>query len=133
MAITPKDMEMLAEMAKAMKTSSEGAVAKVAPVHYTITGAEDWPMFQFMLGGFGLAWVLIVGLLVYIWKDLKVRIGSQRAEDAKGCETCKKAIWDHIAGPIWNAIEACCVDFTDVEKQRLQAEIQKQTQGVADA
>ncbi len=41
--------------------------------NYTLTGATDWPILAVMA-------VAIVGLLVYIWQDLKGTIKEHRAE-----------------------------------------------------
>ena len=43
--------------------------------HFTITGAEDWPMFLSMIKLLGVVfisgWGTIVALLIYIYNDLK--------------------------------------------------------------
>lgn len=76
-------------------------------VHYTITGAQDWPMFKEMLAGMrilvGAAWVSTVGLLVFIWRNLLARYAQQRKEDRGNCKRCNGAhirefsdIWDTV-------------------------------------
>ena len=108
------------------------AINKALSSHqFTITQASDWPMFLAM-GGllllvFAGAWTIIVSLLVYGFKDIKVRISAQRAEDAGRCTDCKSAIWDHIAGPVWTAIEKCCPRLSEPEKDALRQEIKRKT------
>lgn len=104
-------------------------MGKIPIQHFTITGAEDWPMFLAMIKVLGVvvasAWGSIIGLVIYIWSDLKKTISSNRSEDNKTCEDCKKSIWDHISGPIWTAIETCCPRWSEVDKIKLRDDILK--------
>jgi len=43
------------------------------PHHYSITGADDWPMLMTLMG-------VLVALWVYIWQDLKKTIICHRRE-----------------------------------------------------
>jgi hypothetical protein len=76
-------------------------------VHYTITGAQDWPMFKEMLSGIrwlvGIASGCFGSLVGLMWWDLRNRIATQRKEDKDNCARCKKArdgafleLWDTI-------------------------------------
>lgn len=108
-------------------------IGKIPVQHFTITGADDWPMFRFMLGGLIALLTALAGLLLYIWRDLKKSIGMRRAEDASKCDRCNKSIWDHIENAVWKAIEGCCTTMPDVEKIRLRNEIRRNAEagGVA--
>jgi hypothetical protein len=77
-------------------------------VHYTITGAQDWPMFQQMLAGMRILALLLWGTIVaggtYIWRDLKNRIAAQRREDRDHCTACNNARVEEF-GHVWAAID----------------------------
>jgi hypothetical protein len=77
-------------------------------VHYTITGAQDWPMFQQMLAGMRILVLLLWGTIVagggYMWNDLKKRIASQRQEDQAHCIACKNERTEEF-GHVWAAID----------------------------
>lgn len=86
---------------------------------YSITRADDWPMFVFMFGLLGaifvFMWALVVGLIIYIHKDLIKRLGNQRREDKVKCDSCKNStdghlqdLWDHLELAVWKAIDSCC-------------------------
>ena len=73
--------------------------------HYTITGAQDWPMFKEMLAGMRILFFLLWGTIAtgggFMWRDLRNRIASQRSEDRENCLYCKKErdanfleVWD---------------------------------------
>lgn len=99
--------------------------------HFTITGAEDWPMFLAMIKFVGIvfcaAWGSVVGLVIYVFNDLKNTIQSDKVENGNSCTDCKKAIWEHISGPVWSAIESCCPRLSEAEKDILRNEIKKKT------
>jgi len=89
------------------------------PIKFTITAASDWPMFQWMftvlLSIMGTLWTIIVGLIIYIHRDLKKRITTQRSDDGKKCDNCHSElknsdteIWDHIDKAVWVALDQCC-------------------------
>ena len=88
-------------------------------VHYTITGAQDWPMFKEMFAGMrilvGGAWLSTVGLLIYIYRSIIARIASERKDDKEGCAKCNGA---HIRefSDVWDAIDCCCPRGTTKEK-----------------
>lgn len=115
------------------------SIGKIPPqaVKFTITQATDWPMFLTMIKVVGIvatgAYGTIVALLLYIYRSLLRRIGHQRAEDNSNCTSCKKAIWEHIGGPVWSAIESCCPRLSETEKMRLKDEIKRQTGAEAHA
>ena len=108
------------------------SIGKIPPqaIDFTITKASDWPMFLSMLKFVSIifvsAYTTIIALLLYIYKSLLRRIGHQRSEDASNCTSCKKAIWEHIGGPVWSAIEGCCPRMSETEKLRLKDEIKRQ-------
>lgn len=102
---------------------------------FTITNAQDWPMFLSMIKFTGFlfsgALASVLGLLIYIWKDLKDRITSRRQEDNDRYTKCREGIWQHIEGPVWSAIESCCPRMSESEKAKLKRSIQERTEEVA--
>lgn len=104
-------------------------IAEASQQNFVITQAKDWPMFQWMMVGVAGAWLSTLSLAVYIWKDLKSRISTQRQEDAGRCRDCNKSIWDYIKGPMLNAIMECCY-IGDAEKIKLMTDIRSQTDAV---
>jgi len=80
-------------------------------LHYTITGASDWPMFKFLFiflcGAFSAMWGVIVALIGLQWRDLKTRISSQRKDDKDSCKSCKSENTREMDA-IWDNIHACC-------------------------
>jgi len=97
----------------------------------TITEAKDWPMFLAMMKLLGIVicagWAAVISLIIYIWKDLKKRISTQRSEDRENCASCKSQIWRHIEGPVWDAIENCCHGLSAAEKCTLRDNIKFKT------
>ena len=67
--------------------------------HYTLTGADDWPVMAFMA-------VAIVGLLVYVWQDLKNLIRDNRIEwkDALSKEEAERKEQDEL---LWKTMREC--------------------------
>jgi len=80
-------------------------------LHYTITGAQDWPMFKLMFGVVaglcGAMWVIITALIGIMWRDLRTRIASQRHDDKAHCVDCKS---NHTRefDSIWTKLDECC-------------------------
>lgn len=99
-------------------------------VKLTITAASDWPMFQWMftvlISIMGALWGIIVGLIVYIHRDLKKRISSQIEDDGKKCDSCHselkgadKELWNHLDNAVWSAIEQCCPRMSHESAQEM--------------
>lgn len=106
-------------------------IVKVAQSNFSITDAKDWPMFLWMLKVVGVVITLVLGLVLYIWQDLKKNITSRRAEDSEKCQNCKSGIWEYIKGPMLNAIMACCY-IDDATKIKLMADVKSYAEGSED-
>jgi uncharacterized membrane protein YraQ (UPF0718 family) len=91
------------------------AIPEPELVAFTITGAKDWPMLvQLVTWGagifcvvFGGCFSIIMGLIVYMWYDLKKRITSQRKDDRDHCHNCKQDNTRELDA-LWDNIKACC-------------------------
>lgn len=81
---------------------------------YTLTGAADWPVLA-------VACIGLVGLLVYIWGDLKTTITGNRTEQKKELEK-EEAERKRQDDMIWAAMrtcqEDCCPRRNHIEPQQ---------------
>ena len=69
---------------------------------YTLTGAQDWYLFMTMTG-------IVIGLLVYIWQDLKGTMKEHRSELQTALEKEARQREKDIDA-IWQAMRACQED-----------------------
>ena len=95
-------------------------LAKIANFQYTLTDAADWPLLVALAGVITICLGSIIGLLVYIHKDLKMTIKESRCEWknalSKEIEDRKEAVqicldgWKDEKDNLWTEMEKCQSD-----------------------
>lgn len=74
---------------------------------YTLTGASDWGMFVFMLGGIAALLTFACALVGLMWADLRTRLRDIIADQARSCKTAHATISKEFDA-VWAAIDECC-------------------------
>lgn len=95
-------------------------LAKIANFQYTLTDAADWPLLVALAGVIALCLGSIIGLLVYIHKDLKLTIKEKAGEWKEGLDKeekeRKEAVqlcwdgWREEKDNLWTEMEKCQAD-----------------------
>jgi hypothetical protein len=79
-------------------------------VHYTLTGAQDWPMLittlKLVLGLIGGLFSLVLGLLSAFWLDFRKQFSSHVVDGEQRCVRCIDRIDDEF-NSVWDAIDYC--------------------------
>ena len=90
--MTPEQMQILLKALESLQNSK-----------WTLTGALDWPIFIWATSFFG---SLIVGLICYMWRDLKNAIKDNKSELRTQLkeEIKEREKQDNI---IWKAVHEC--------------------------
>ena len=75
--------------------------------HYTLTGAADWGMFQFMASLIVGLMGLIAAMVVFMWVDLRTQLNKKDEQAQIKCSANHKKIEQDME-TIWHAIDECC-------------------------